>query len=213
MKERRCANLRGQGSGVRDQALPPAPGKGIPGGVASLPSQSSASRQSGRPQGMGVPVTPAGDRRIRETRGRWLLVAGAALAVVFALVSCGVKAPPQPREVVVPAPVASLAVTTVPEGLRITFTLPSRSLDGSRLKGIGGYRILREGPQGTEVRGEVRFSVSEMRQMVGKKVTFLDKPPSQGGAYRYCAVPFDAYGSHASERRTAESCWEGFLSH
>ncbi len=161
---------------------------------------------------MSVRVTLAGGRRIRQTQARRFFVEGIAVAVVFALASCGVKAPPQPREVVVPAPVEALAVTIVPEGLRITFTLPSKSLDGSRLKGIGGYRILREGPEGTDVREDVRFSVSEMRQKVGKTLTFLDKPPSQAATYRYCVVPVDAYGSHASERRTAESCWEGFLS-
>jgi len=151
-------------------------------------------------------------KRALERFSPGFVAVGIAVVVLFPLASCGVKAPPQPREVVLPAPVEALAVTIVPEGLRITFTLPSKSLDGSRLKGIGGYRILREGPEGTDVREDIRFSVSEMRQKVGKTVTFLDKPPARAGTYRYCVVPVDAYGSHASRRRTAGSCWEGFLS-
>ena len=122
------------------------------------------------------------------------------------------KAPPQPRELVVPAPVEDVAVHAVPEGLQITFTLPSESLDGSRLEVIGGYRILREGPDGKNVRVETRFSVSEMRQRLGKSMAFLDETPEKAGVYRYCVIPFDVYGSHPSRRQVGEFCWEGFLS-
>ncbi len=151
-------------------------------------------------------------------RGRCIPPVHAGLATVLGfsalllLASCGVKAPPQPREVVVPAPVTDLTVTSLPEGLRIAFTLPSKSLDGSALETIGGYRILREGPKGRDVRQDIRFSVSETRQKVGKPVTFLDEPPSQGGTYRYCAVPFDVYGTYAGRRRLEAFCWEGTLS-
>ena len=140
-----------------------------------------------------------------------LTVGLAAFALPY-LASCGVKAPPQPRGLVVPAPIVDVAVTPVPEGLRITFTLPSESLDGSPLEEIGGYRILREGPEGKDVRQEIRFSVSEMRQRVGRSMSFLDVPPEQAGIYRYCVVPFDIYGSHPTKRHAVEFCWEGFLS-
>jgi len=137
--------------------------------------------------------------------------AGIAAAALFPVPSCGVKAPPQPRELVVPAPVRDLGVTAVPQGVRITFTLPAESLDGSPLEGIGGYRILREGPAGKDLLEEIRFSVSERRQRPGKSVVYLDAPPEQAGVYRYCVVPFDAYGSRPSGRRIEASCWEGFL--
>jgi hypothetical protein len=121
------------------------------------------------------------------------------------------KAPPQPRGLVVPAPVEDVAVKVVPRGLEITFTLPSKSLDGSPLAAIGGYRVLRDGPEGLSVREEVRFSVSEMRQRVGKPVALLDPPPEMGGTYRYCVFPLDSYGSHPGRRRVLKCCWEGFL--
>jgi hypothetical protein len=113
---------------------------------------------------------------------------------------------------VVPAPVEDVTVRAVPEGLEITFTLPSESLDGSPLEVIGGYRILREGPDGKDVREEVRFSVSEMQQRPGKPMAFLDVTPELAGVYRYCVIPFDIYGSHPSRRQMGEFCWEGFLS-
>lgn len=147
--------------------------------------------------------------------GAWVggfLAACIGVLVLLSVASCGVKAPPQPRESVVPAPVEDVAVTPLPEGLRITFTLPSQSLDGSPLKEVGGYRILREGPEGRDVREEIRFSVSEMKQRVGKSISFLDVPPVQAGIYRYCVVPFDMYGSGPSKSHAVEFCWEGFLS-
>lgn|GEM_PF-1472924 len=143
---------------------------------------------------------------------RWVFIVWIATTAFFHLASCGVKAPPQPRELVVPAPVKDVAVGIVPNGLEITFTLPAKSLDGSPLEVVGGYRILREGPEGRDVREDVRFSVSEMREMTGKRVAFLDEPPEQAGKYRYCVIPVDVYGSHPSKRQTGEFCWEGFLS-
>ena len=105
------------------------------------------------------------------------------------------KAAPQPRDTVVPAPVEDLFVKVDPQGPRITFTLPSRSLDGTPLKKIGGYRIFRDGPGGKCVREEVLFSVSEQISMVGKAQEFQDAPPAEPGRYLYCVVPLDPYGS------------------
>lgn len=138
------------------------------------------------------------------------VVIGVASISLFA--SCGVKAPPQPRGFVVPAPVKDVAVAIVPDGLEITFTLPAKSLNGSPLEVIGGYRILREGPGGKDVRKDMRFSVSERRRMAGKRVAFLDDPPAEVGTYRYCVIPVDVYGSHPSRRQMEDLCWEGFLS-
>jgi hypothetical protein len=141
----------------------------------------------------------------------WLAAVATAVAGLLSGPSCGLKAPPQPREVVVPAPVEETAARVLPEGIRVTFTLPSKSLDGTPLKGIGGYRIVRQGPEGKEVREDIRFSVSEMRQMIGKSVSFLDEAPDRAGTYRYCVVPRDMYGSHPGWRRVEPFCWEGSL--
>ena len=147
-----------------------------------------------------------------RSRVCWVLAFGIGAAAFSLFASCGIKAPPQPRELVVPAPVDDVAVAIVPDGLEVTFTLPSQSLDGSPLEAIGGYRILREAPDGKNVREDVRFSVSEMKQRVGKRVAFLDDPPEQAGTYRYCVIPVDVYGSHPSRRQMGDLCWEGFLS-
>jgi hypothetical protein len=135
-----------------------------------------------------------------------------AVAVLLLLASCGVKAPPQPREFVVPAPVKDVAVMVLPEGgLRITFTLPSKSIDGHPIEAVGGYRIVREGPGGQDVREHKRFSVSEARQRVGQEMAFFDELPLQAGAYRYCVFAFDIYGIYTGKRKAEEFCWEGTL--
>ena len=170
-------------------------------------------QQSGIFQGSAPPTSPQRNGQGRESLDLlWLFGFAVAASFILLSASCGVKAPPQPRELVVPAPVKDVAVAIVPDGLEITFTLPSKSLDGFPLKVIGGYRIFREASDGRDVREDVRFSVSERKQMVGKRVAFLDDPPEQAGTYRYCVIPVDVYGSHASRRQTAGLCWEGFLS-
>lgn len=173
---------------------------------APLPCEAGPVFASGEPG-----VRSRGPARHAPARGVRLLASGALALVFLHGASCGVKAPPQPRERVVPAPVEDVEVMAVPEGLRITFTLPSNSLDGSPLKTIGGYRIVREGPDGKSLREDVRLSVSEMRQRVGGSVAYLDEPPEKGGAYRYCVFPVDGYGSHPARSRVLEFCWEGFL--
>jgi len=131
------------------------------------------------------------------------------LGLIFTGVSCGVKAPPQPREVVVPGPVGDFTVELDPEGPRIVFTLPSVSIDGTPLKKIGGYRVLRKGPEGKQVREEVRFSVTEQTRMAGKQVSFQDAPPAGAGVHSYCVVPLDTYGSHPKQNAWVVIDWQG----
>jgi len=125
------------------------------------------------------------------------------------MVACGLKAAPQPRERVVPAPVKELSLKLVPEGVRVVFKLPSQSLDGSPLQGIGGYRLFREGPEGKTVRDDVTFSISERRERVGKSVVFVDEPPPEPGTYTYYVQPRDNYGSHPGRGAAVEFFWPG----
>ena len=136
----------------------------------------------------------------------WLL-AGFCLALCLA--ACGLKAPPQPREAVVPMPVLDLSVQAEPAGVRLDFTLPEKSLDGSPLQAIGGYRIVGRLPSGRESREEVRFSVSEQKQKVGRSVVFYDRLPEEEGTYWYWVLPLDAYGSHPRRGPGVALTWTG----
>lgn len=130
------------------------------------------------------------------------LLLGAGLA-------CGVKAPPVPRETVVPSPVLELGVRPDGDGVVLEFTLPATRLDGGRLAGIAGYRVQRTGPDGDRWEREVRFSFSQQSAMVGKKVTVYAPLPPRPGVHRYTVVPLDAYGSHPRGNAWAEFSLNG----
>ncbi len=109
----------------------------------------------------------------------------------------------------VPVPVEDLAVRVEGETVRLEFTLPKRSLDGSPLKEIGGYRIVRRSPKGEESRREVRFSVTEQRERVGRRVLDEEPLPTEPGVYQYWVLPLDAYGSHPERGGGATLEWGG----
>lgn len=156
---------------------------------------------------MTLPDTGGGTGMSRADRFRLARV-GTCLLVLW-VGACGLKAPPQPRERVVPAPIQDVAVRVDPEGLVLAFTLPDRSLDGSPLREVGGYRVVREGPGRAVERDEVRFSVTEQKRQVGQAVVVPVEPPVVAGVYRYRVVPVDAYGSRPRGGASVEFCWTG----
>lgn len=109
----------------------------------------------------------------------------------------------------VPMPVEDLAVRVEGEIVRLEFTLPKKALDGSALKEIGGYRIVRRSPKGEESQREVRFSVSEQRERVGRRILEEEPLPTEPGAYEYWVLPLDAYGSHTKRGGGATLEWRG----
>ena len=130
-----------------------------------------------------------------------LTVACLVTCFIFLEIACGVKAPPQPFRSVVPQPITDLSIQQDHEGVNLTFTLPSKSLDGTPLNAIGGYRILREGPGEEKEQKDIRFSVSEQNMMVGKSVVYPDGPPQKTGIYYYWVLPMDLYGSKPQKGR------------
>jgi len=138
-----------------------------------------------------------------------ILPAAVLLCLLCAQFSCGVKAPPQPRDTVVPGPVLDLSVQFQKDGVHLTFTLPAKSLDGSRLERIGGYRILRQGPDGKKVRTEILFSTTQQVEMRGEGVSYVDQLPDQAGDFRFCVVPLDPYGSHPRNFIWVGAYWPG----
>ncbi len=128
-----------------------------------------------------------------------------AVRCLFALLllttsACGIKAPPVPRETVVPSPIRDLSVRQADDGILVDFTLPATRLDGGPLEKIAGYRLVCRGPDGTKTEQEFLFSFSQQSAMVGKKVSVPETLPPGPGIYRYTVVPLDAYGSHPREK-------------
>ncbi|MEW6439647.1 MAG: hypothetical protein AB1640_01810 [bacterium] len=135
-------------------------------------------------------------------------ISGPCLAL--AVIACGLKADPQPRDSVVPMPVADLSVRAEGGLMRVDFTLPDKSLDGSSLEAIGGYRLILGSPSGKEEeRRDVRFSVTEQKRQVGRSVTVYQAPEEGSGTYTFWVLPLDAYGSHPEIGEGVPLVWEG----
>jgi len=158
-------------------------------------------------------AAPAGPPvpREKEREGHMQLASVRFLfaALVLAGSACGIKAPPVPRETVVPTPVRNLAVQRTDDGVLLTFTLPATRLDGGRLKEIAGYRVLCRGPDGGRSEQEFLFSFSQRSAMVGRPVELPEALPAAPGTYRYAVVPLDRYGSHPRGERWVEFVREG----
>ncbi len=121
---------------------------------------------------------------------------------------CGIKAPPVAPETVVPAPVDDLQVTVTEGGIRLEWTLPERSLDGSDLKEVAGFKIIRSGPEGECIRREKWFPISERSRMVGKRLSWTDLAPLQQGLYTFWVVPFDTYGTRPPRGKGKQLIWD-----
>lgn len=132
-----------------------------------------------------------------------------SVILVLAVGACGIKAPPIPRETVVPAPIEDIRSTVTDKGITLEWMLPGRSLDGSPLRELAGYKVIRDGPDGKKVRTEIWFPISERKKEIGEKALFSDSVPSQKGVYTFWVVPFDAYGTSAPPREGAAVNWEG----
>lgn len=139
----------------------------------------------------------------------WNIYAFVAILYPALAAGCGIKAAPVPRETVVPAAVDDLKVEVVQEGIRLEWTFPARSLDGSPLAAVGGFKVVRKGPDGERVRREEWFPVSERKAKVGARMIWTDMHPSGEGIYTFWILPFDAYGSSAPQGKGAELLWGG----
>lgn len=125
----------------------------------------------------------------------WNIYAFVAILYPALAAGCGIKAAPVPRETVVPAAVGDLRVEVVQEGIRLEWRFPGRSLDGSPLAAVAGFKVVRRGPDGERVRREEWFPISERKAKVGARMIWTDMHPPGKGVYTFWVVPFDAYGS------------------
>lgn len=98
-------------------------------------------RQHPRP---GAPEHRDSARAPRALRVRHVMAACIALALLSgALGACGRKGPPRPPELVRPTAVDDLAATPVAAGIRLTWTRPTTTVDGSDMPDLDGFRVER----------------------------------------------------------------------
>ena len=114
-------------------------------------------------------------------------------------VSCGIMGPPIPREEVVPAPITKISMYPGGDKIKFEFKLPDESVGGNKLERVGGYCVVRKGPDGKTMKRKVFLSVSQQLQLIGKNVSFSEDKPVGPGMYQYKVIPMDSYGSQPYE--------------
>ena len=127
----------------------------------------------------------------------------AALVVVgVALVAwgCGHKGAVQPPELVRPEPPTDLAASPTPEGVRITWTRPTKYTGGQRMRDLGSFVVERTDADASpprfvrvgtvELQDKTRFRQERRLEYVDKDVT-----PGQEYVYRVRARTVDGYES------------------
>jgi predicted small lipoprotein YifL len=134
-----------------------------------------------------------------------------ALLLLVALGACGRKGPPVAPERRVPSPVSDLSGTVREGGVELSWSVPRRRVDNTRLLDLGVARVFRTDDAGqgdpkpallshdrvagyTEV-GTVQLGDPPSPQMQGNRVVFSDRRNlTVGRRYTYVVVTADALG-------------------
>jgi hypothetical protein len=138
------------------------------------------------------------------------------LAAAIPLAGCGTKGSPRPPEFVRPQTIDDLTARPVAQGIRLTWTRPVTTMDGSSMPDLDGFVITRavEGPAATP--GDLVFEPiatlhldDRGRFRKVREVTYEDRTAVPGRRYLYRVVAFtlDRYVSAPSA--PARARWRG----
>ena len=127
------------------------------------------------------------------------------IAALF-LVSCGLKGPPLPPEVVVPDRVADLKVKLTDGGVALTWTMPVVNTDGTDLTDLVGFKVLRKDVPDKDVDcppctgkfeeiADFTLSVPGKAVIANGTVLFSDTSLSPSITYTYVVVSYNSAGS------------------
>ncbi len=167
------------------------------------------------------PVTPwvctTPDTRFRSSRGVCLLLVAALAAALPHAGGCGRKAPPRPPELVRPRSVRNLSAQPGREGMRLTWTRPTETVDGDDMPDLDGFVVERAVvPPHVETSATLVFETIatihlDDRERFSKirTVRYEDRTVTAGMTYAYRVVAFtlDRYTSRPS--RVVRVRWPG----
>lgn len=123
-----------------------------------------------------------------------ILIGWMAGVLMMALIGCGKEGPPLAPSRPGPVPVWDLAACCSGDGVELSWTLPLRRLDGSRLDDLAGYLVLRSESSAYNVVGEVRFREQGLTMMEGRQVVWKDAGPERESEVSYRVVTFTGSG-------------------
>jgi hypothetical protein len=140
-----------------------------------------------------------------------------ATVLCCGVAACGMKADPRPPDAVRPSTIESLGAEPTPDGIRLTWTRPTTTMDGKSMPDLDGILITRaidvspptEPPDLLfEHIATIHLDDRERFHKV-RRMTFDDRSvtPGQTYAYRVQAFTFDRYVSAPSP--AARAAWPG----
>lgn len=117
------------------------------------------------------------------------------------LAACGKKAPPIPPERLVPTAVRVQLVRNVADGVRLTWSAPTRTVNGKKLEGLRGFVVLRadgESRLACTAPGAAFRRVGRVEAEPGaeeaREYTYLDRDTAPGRWYAYRVLAEDLDG-------------------
>jgi hypothetical protein len=131
--------------------------------------------------------------------------------VLIGLGACGRKASPVPPRTRLPQPVADLTTVERADGVEVSWTVPRRRMDNSRIIDAGVARLYRTDDAGTgdpraaildgeRVRGYTQIATFRLQEpaseyLAGNRVVYVDRQGlAYGRRYTYVATTSDAEG-------------------
>jgi hypothetical protein len=132
--------------------------------------------------------------------------------MLLALIACGKKGPPMPRDLPVPGGISDLR-TDVKDGvIFISFTVPKTNKDGSPVKDLDGFRIQRSCgscPGGLEPFKDIHFSDKEGYTIRNGRLYTFDNEPQSGITYGYRAFSLLKNGVVGEGSNIVPVTWKG----
>ncbi len=131
-------------------------------------------------------------------RGSW--AARTAIMLLAVLAGCGIKSPPRPPQFVLPETIRDLRASAALDGIKLTWTRPTRYTGGDRMRDLNAFVVFRaEGPGQFAPLVEIPVTDRE-RFQYERKPSYVDDDSVVGHSYRYIviAVTTDGYEGHPS---------------
>jgi uncharacterized protein len=141
------------------------------------------------------------------------------LILGIALYGCGKKGPPVALESIFPEPVKDLRGWAKDEGLYLTWTFPSRNIDGTLLKDLGGFRVFRQSrplggascpdcPSKLEPVEEIDLKYPRGARLEGQRVWWQDNTAKFQNEYVYVVTAYNHYKTPSLESNRVKLSWD-----
>jgi hypothetical protein len=157
-------------------------------------------------------------RAPRLGRACFLLVAGTVAGALAPAAGCGRKAAPRPPDLVRPRTVEDFSARAGPEGIRLTWTRPTETVDGADMPDLDGFVVERAeeaSPDSAETPPLVFATVATIhlddRERFSRirVVRYDDRTVTAGRTYAYRVVAFTLVGYTSRPSRVVRARWPG----